>query len=147
MNLMQMRLYGTFTHRKNRYDINAHAISQTYVYYSQLNKRSRLQLVSWVAKTCTNMSRQVANKSHPVNNHYNSKPDTNWTNLVQLSISAFRAFFFECLAYDDWTQTTVSIYQSTLPKVPEDITCHNTVCLHPQTSNSKQTSSTKQRPK
>jgi hypothetical protein len=39
-----------------------------------------LQLVSWVAKTCTNMSRLVANTSHPVNNHYNSNPDTFWTN-------------------------------------------------------------------
>jgi len=37
-------LFGTFTHRKNRYDINARVTSATY--YSQLNKRSHLQLVS-----------------------------------------------------------------------------------------------------
>ena len=73
-------LFGTFTHRKNRYDINARVTSATY--YSQLSKRSHLQLVSWVAKTCTNMSRLVANTSHPVNKHYNSNPDTFWTNLV-----------------------------------------------------------------
>jgi hypothetical protein len=41
-----------------------------------------LQLVSWVAKTCTNMSRLVANTYHPMNNHYNSNPDTSWTNLI-----------------------------------------------------------------
>ena len=73
-------LFGAFTHRKNRYDINARVISATY--YSQMSKRSHLQLVSWVAKTCTNMSRLVANTSHPVNNHYNSNPDTVWTNLI-----------------------------------------------------------------
>ena len=82
-NLMQMRLFGTFTHRKYRCDINARVTSPTY--YSQLSKRSHLQLVSWVAKTCTNMSRLVANTSHPVNNHYNSNPDTIWTNLVLLN--------------------------------------------------------------
>jgi len=60
-------LFGTFTHRKNRYDINARVISATY--YSQLNKRSQLQLVSWVTKTRKNMSRLDANTSHPVNNH------------------------------------------------------------------------------
>jgi len=37
-------LFGTFTHRKNRYDINARVISATYC--SQLSKRSHLQLVS-----------------------------------------------------------------------------------------------------
>jgi len=37
-------LFGTFTHRKNRYDINAHVTSATY--YSQLSKRSHLQLVA-----------------------------------------------------------------------------------------------------
>jgi hypothetical protein len=37
-------LFGTFTHRKNRYDINARFTSATY--YSQLSKRSHLQLVS-----------------------------------------------------------------------------------------------------
>ena len=73
-------LSGTFTHRKNHYDINARVTSETY--YSQLSKRSHLQLVSWVAKTRTNMSRLVANTSHPVNNHYNSNPDTFWTNHV-----------------------------------------------------------------
>jgi len=31
-------LFGTFTHRKNRYDINTHVTSATY--YSQLSKRS-----------------------------------------------------------------------------------------------------------
>ena len=72
--------FSTFTHRKNGYDINAHVISTTY--HSQLSKRSHLQLVSWVAKTCTNMSRLVANTSHLVNNHYNSNLDTFWTNLV-----------------------------------------------------------------
>jgi len=36
--------FGAFTHRKNRYDINARVISATY--YSQLSKRSHLQLVS-----------------------------------------------------------------------------------------------------
>ena len=75
-------LFGTFTHRKNRYDINARVTSATY--YSQLSKCSHLQLVSWVAKICTNMSRLVANTSQPVNNHYNSNPDTIWTNLVHL---------------------------------------------------------------
>ena len=35
-----------------------------------------------VFPTCTNMSRLVANTSHPVNNHYNSNLDTFWTNLV-----------------------------------------------------------------
>jgi len=73
-------LFGTFTHRKNRYDINARVTSATY--YSQLSKRSHLQPVSWVAKTCASMSRLVANASHPVNNHYNSNPDTFWTNHV-----------------------------------------------------------------
>ena len=73
-------LFVTFTHRKNRYDINARVTSATYC--SQLSKRSHLQLVSWVAKTCTNMSRLVANTSHRVNNHYISNPDTIWTNLV-----------------------------------------------------------------
>jgi len=37
-------LFGTFTHRKNLYDINARVTSATY--YSQLGKRSHLQLVS-----------------------------------------------------------------------------------------------------
>jgi len=37
-------LFGTFTHRKNRHDINARVTSATY--YSQLSKRSHLQLVS-----------------------------------------------------------------------------------------------------
>jgi len=37
-------LFGTFAHRKNRYDINARVTSATY--YSQLRKRSHLQLVS-----------------------------------------------------------------------------------------------------
>ena len=73
-------LFGTFTHCKNRYDINALVTSATY--YSQLSKRSHLQLVSWTAKTCTNMSRLVVNTSHPVNNHYISNLDTIWTNLV-----------------------------------------------------------------
>jgi hypothetical protein len=48
----------------------------------RIRKRSHLQLVSCVAKTCTNMSRLAANTSHPVNNHCNSNPDTYWTNLV-----------------------------------------------------------------
>ena len=78
-------MFGTFTHRKNCYDINACVTSATY--YSQLSKRSNLQLVSWVAKTCTNMSKLVANTSHPVNNHYNSNPDTFWTNHVHTYIS------------------------------------------------------------
>ena len=67
-------LFGSFTHRKNRYDINARVTSATYC--CQLNKRSHLQLVSWLAKTRTDISRLVANTSHPVNNHYNSNPDT-----------------------------------------------------------------------
>ena len=75
-------LFGTFTHRKNRYDINARDTSATC--YSQLSKCSHLQLVSWTAKTCTNMSRLVANTSHPVNNHYSSNPNTIWTNLVSV---------------------------------------------------------------
>ena len=54
-------LFGTFTHRKNRYDTNARVTSATY--YSQLSKHSHLQLVSWVAKTCTNMSRLL--QTHP----------------------------------------------------------------------------------
>jgi hypothetical protein len=29
-----------------------------------------------------NMSRLIANTSHPVNNHYNSNPDTFRTNLI-----------------------------------------------------------------
>jgi hypothetical protein len=37
-------LFSTFTHRKNRHDINARVTSATYC--SQLNKRSHLQLVS-----------------------------------------------------------------------------------------------------
>ena len=37
-------MFATFTHRKNRYDINARVTSATY--YSQLSKRSHLQLVS-----------------------------------------------------------------------------------------------------
>jgi len=37
-------LFGTFTHRKNRYDINARVISATH--YSQLSTRNHLQLVS-----------------------------------------------------------------------------------------------------
>ena len=36
-------LFGTFTRRKNRYDINVHVTSATY--YSQLSKRSHLQLM------------------------------------------------------------------------------------------------------
>ena len=67
-------------HRKNCYDINLCVTSTTY--YSQLSKRSHFQLVSWVAKTFTNMSRLVANTSHPVNKYYNSNPDTTWTNLI-----------------------------------------------------------------
>jgi len=51
-------------------------------YYNQLSKRSHLQLVSWVAKTCMNVSELAANTFHPVNNHYISNPDTIWTNLV-----------------------------------------------------------------
>ena len=77
-------LFGTFTHRKNRYDIKARVTSTTY--YSQLSKCSHLQLVSWVAKTRMNMSRPVANTSHPVNNHYNSNPDTFWTNHVRAAV-------------------------------------------------------------
>ena len=83
-------MFGTFTHRKNRYDINARVTSATY--YSQSSKRSHLQLVSWVAKTCTNMSRLVANTSHPVNKHYNSNPDTFWTNNVGLHPEKTRQF-------------------------------------------------------
>jgi len=83
-------LFGIFTHRKNRYDINARVTSATY--YSQLSKRSHLQLVSWVAKTCTNTSRLVANTSHPVNNHYNSNPDIIWTNLVCVTWINFNTF-------------------------------------------------------
>ena len=83
-------LFGTFTHRKNRYDINAHVTSATY--YSQLSKRSHLQLVSWVAKTCKNMSRLVTNTSHSVNNHYNSNPDTIWTSLIY---PLFNVTFYE----------------------------------------------------
>jgi len=37
-------LFGIFTYRKNRYDINESVTSATY--YSQLSKRSHLQLVS-----------------------------------------------------------------------------------------------------
>jgi len=37
-------LFGTSTHRKNLYDINARVTSANY--YSQLSKRSHLQLVS-----------------------------------------------------------------------------------------------------
>jgi len=37
-------LFGIFTHRKNRYDINERVTSATY--YSQLSKLSQLQLVS-----------------------------------------------------------------------------------------------------
>jgi len=37
-------LFGTFTHRKHRYDINARVTSATS--YSQLSKSSHLQLVS-----------------------------------------------------------------------------------------------------
>jgi len=37
-------LFGTFTHRQNRYDINARVIPATY--YSQLSKRSHMKLVS-----------------------------------------------------------------------------------------------------
>ena len=51
-------------------------------YCSELSKCSHLKLVSWVAKTCTKRSRLVADTSHPVNNHYNSIPDTIWTNIV-----------------------------------------------------------------
>ena len=51
-------------------------------YYSRLSKNSHLQLVSWVATTCTKISRLVANTSPPVKTHYNSNPDTIWTNLV-----------------------------------------------------------------
>jgi hypothetical protein len=40
--------------------------------------------LSWVAKTCMNMSRLLAYTSHPVNNHYNSNPDTFWTNHVHM---------------------------------------------------------------
>jgi len=39
-------------------------------------------MVSLVAKTCTNMSRLVADTSQQVNNHYNSNPDTFWKNLL-----------------------------------------------------------------
>ena len=86
-NLIQMR-YSVLSHIvKNRCDTNARFTSATY--YSQLRKRSHLQLVSWVAKTCTNMSRLVANTSHPVNNHYNSNPDTIWKNLVYCLNSVF----------------------------------------------------------
>jgi len=48
-------LFGTLTHRRNRYDINARVTYATY--YGKLSKRSHLRLGSWVAKTCTNMSR------------------------------------------------------------------------------------------
>jgi len=58
----------------------------------RLSKRSHLQLVSWVAKTCTNTSRLVANTSHPVNNHYNSNPDIIWTNLVCVTWINFNTF-------------------------------------------------------
>ena len=73
-------LFVTFTHRTIRYDVNARVTSAAY--YSQLSKHSHLQRVPCVDKTRTNMSRLVANTSHPVNNHYNSNPDTFWTNLV-----------------------------------------------------------------
>ena len=82
-------LFGTFTHRKNCYDINACVTSATY--YSQLSKRSHLQLVSWVTKTFTNMSRLVSNTSHPVNNHHNSNPDTIWTNLLHGGQNKYRS--------------------------------------------------------
>ena len=77
-------LFVTFTHRTIRYDVNARVTSAAY--YSQLSKHSHLQRVPCVDKTRTNMSRLVANTSHPVNNHYNSNPDTFWTNLVVPSL-------------------------------------------------------------
>ena len=86
-------LFGTFTHRTNRYDINARVNSTTDC--SHLSKRSHLQLVSWVATRCTDMSRLVANTSHPVNNLYNSNPNTFWTKLVYTT-SVLRAPLF-CL--------------------------------------------------
>ena len=61
-------LFGTLTHRKNRYDTT--------------EQTQPLATCVMSCQTCTNMSRLVANTSHPVNNHYNSNPDTIWTNLV-----------------------------------------------------------------
>ena len=97
MNLMQKPLFGTSTHHKNHYDMNARVTTANY--YNQLSKRSHFQLVSWVAKTCTNMSRLVTKTSHPVNNHYNSNPDTIWTNLVYatwLSLSNLALLKLSC---------------------------------------------------
>jgi hypothetical protein len=52
-----------------------------------------LQLVSWVAKTCTDMSRLVAHTSHPVNDHYNSNLDTFLTNLVYPACDAHVSYY------------------------------------------------------
>ena len=89
-------LFRTSTHRKYRYDINARVNSA--ICYSQLNKGSHFQLVSWVAKTCTNVSRLVASESHPVNKHYNSNPDNIWTNLAVRCVSTTAG----------WSNTTYS---------------------------------------
>ena len=79
LNVMQMRC-SVISHIVKIAMTKARVTSVTY--YSQLSKRSHLQLVSWIAKACTNMSRLVANTSHPVNNNYISSPNTIWTNLV-----------------------------------------------------------------
>ena len=77
-NLMQMRC-SVLSHIVKIAMTNACVTSATY--YRQLSKLSHLQLVSRVVQTCTNMSILVANTSRP-GNHYNSNPDTSWTNLV-----------------------------------------------------------------
>ena len=88
-------------------------------YYSQLSKRSHLKLVSWVAKTCTNMSRLDGNTSHPVNNHYNSNPDTFWTNHILQSRTGYRWQY----------NTTYALYMLDKEGYKHTIRICNTYCL------------------
>jgi len=66
----------------------------------QMGKHSHLQLVSWVAKSCRNMSRLVANTSHPVNNDYNSNPNIVWTILVFCKLSETPLYqYLNCISF------------------------------------------------
>jgi len=117
-------LFGTFTHRKNLYDINARVISATY--YSQLNKRSQLQLVSWVNKTRKNMSRLDANTSQPANNHYNS----NWILFEQ---NSYVVKSLSQLYVNIWTELVICpvvLWFVVLCCLKEHCICHRRVHYH-----------------
>jgi len=139
-NLSENDLRGRepFTHSKTLYDLNARVISANY--YSQLSKLSHLQLELWVVNTCTNMSRLVANTSHPENNHYISNLNTIWTTsysgwvLVALVFQPAMRLQLCChLFHIFYCRTIIHIILKTVRFSGEVIEYKMSITLSPQT--------------